>query len=253
MVTKRPPNRLSINDLIATQRFLQKVALPNLQPTFKADEDAYAYYSRLTNRVLRRIINKLNEQAGSPTSLIRFARGIPQQQIQQAVFQVLERRFASANTDPLVNVANLAMTSTSRRLNGTREALTPQESDLLTSFVKTHALNIAKLLSEQMEIAASSRDSIQTHARELHQAITSYEDKLLHRVETWLLTTAIESAKASTNLKRRWVTAKSPTVCKICSLNAAEGVINPGEVFRSGHEAPPAHPFCRCQLGLVSP
>lgn len=45
---------------------------------------------------------------------------------------------------------------------------------------------------------------------------------------------------------KRW--AILAEACKVCRANAAEGVVAMGHVFASGHDAPPAHPRCRCRI-----
>jgi hypothetical protein len=45
-----------------------------------------------------------------------------------------------------------------------------------------------------------------------------------------------------------WIT--QPGACKLCLENEAQGAIPIGDLFPSGDEAPPAHPYCRCSLGV---
>lgn len=47
---------------------------------------------------------------------------------------------------------------------------------------------------------------------------------------------------------KAWLTAGDNRVCRICTSNAAAGIIPIGHAFPSGHQTVPAHPVCRCTL-----
>ena len=50
----------------------------------------------------------------------------------------------------------------------------------------------------------------------------------------------------------RWVTMNDNRVEPHCRENERAGIVKVGERFPSGHEYPPAHPRCRCNLAAVS-
>lgn len=53
---------------------------------------------------------------------------------------------------------------------------------------------------------------------------------------------------AGLRMEKRWLTAGDERVCPICVPNEAAGWIAIDDTFPSGHEAPTAHPACRCDI-----
>lgn len=49
-------------------------------------------------------------------------------------------------------------------------------------------------------------------------------------------------------IEKRWLTVGDDSVCEVCRSNGVSGWIPLDELFPSGHDAPLAHPGCRCDL-----
>lgn len=58
------------------------------------------------------------------------------------------------------------------------------------------------------------------------------------------------SADTGIAVKKVWVVDVDP--CEICQGNADQGAIPDDEDFESGDDSPPAHPWCRCSIDLVT-
>ena len=62
---------------------------------------------------------------------------------------------------------------------------------------------------------------------------------------------AVESEQYGAKQKV-WITGEDERVCDVCGANEAAGIIAVSESFPSGHNAPPAHPRCRCTVSYFA-
>lgn len=54
--------------------------------------------------------------------------------------------------------------------------------------------------------------------------------------------------RAGLRMEKMWLDTEDQRECPICRSNAAEGWIPLDQAFSSGHDAPTAHPACRCDV-----
>lgn len=47
---------------------------------------------------------------------------------------------------------------------------------------------------------------------------------------------------------KQWAVTRYPRTPDVCDVNQAQGPIRNDRPFQSGHDAPPAHPRCVCNL-----
>lgn len=79
------------------------------------------------------------------------------------------------------------------------------------------------------------------------RALTIARTELAAAQSTGTLLAAIISGKVK---KKKWMLADSHPRPDMCDGNAAEGWVPIDHWFRSGTDAPPAHPNCRCDIVL---
>jgi SPP1 gp7 family putative phage head morphogenesis protein len=96
---------------------------------------------------------------------------------------------------------------------------------------------IEKILKEKMPDISRSR------------AETIIRTEMNNAVNKGELETAIRN-KAS---EKSWRVAEDERLCEICNGNGEDGWVGLGANFRSGHDSPPAHPNCRCDLRYKFP
>lgn len=64
--------------------------------------------------------------------------------------------------------------------------------------------------------------------------------------------TELEAARRNEATHKSWSIAGA-NICPICEGNAGEGKRGINDTFSSGHERPPAHPYCKCLLEYLIP
>ena len=107
------------------------------------------------------------------------------------------------------------------------------------------AATIARGLKEQRDIAGIGR-----MIRGEFADMTKYRSNLIAVTET---NTAFsrgnfQAAQEVGSKEKKWIDTGLENVCEVCQMNAAEGRISMDEEFPSGHEHPPAHPGCHCDV-----
>jgi hypothetical protein len=97
-------------------------------------------------------------------------------------------------------------------------------------------------LTERIRVAAG----ISILDDERAQLIADTEVKLAlayGNLEAWQKTNIVKTVK--------WLKSMLHTVRDCCDLNVEAGAVPLGHPFPSGDQAPPAHPGCRCTLGIA--
>ncbi|MBU2249398.1 MAG: minor capsid protein [Gammaproteobacteria bacterium] len=83
--------------------------------------------------------------------------------------------------------------------------------------------------------------------------MSKYRSRLIAQTET---NSALSQA-SETRMKdigvtgKEWIVIGDERTCEICLGNEAQGAISINQKFKSGHDAPPGHPGCRCALAPV--
>jgi hypothetical protein len=219
--------------------------LYRLRPVEKADGRRYANFDRLMAAQMRRTFNAVARRRPAASRLLQFANNGATESM---VAGWVSGRIKDVSIEGILNVARLAMASANKEYGGTATDLPPQAVEIIRSYRQAHAKEVARAVSEQMEIAL---DSKRESAAELEDEIDRLVQRRMQSLSEFAVTTAIEHAKASSEAPRRWILSPESRVCKICARNAASGIIESGDEFPSGDESPPAHPNCRCRLEII--
>lgn len=103
------------------------------------------------------------------------------------------------------------------------------------------------------EVYAEGRGNQRAVARQLRERWSELSTKRAKRIaETeWnrvASTARVMAGEAQGDGIKRWHTLGDRRVCQKCKDNAAQGEVPIGELFKSGHRAPPGHPQCRCSV-----
>jgi HK97 family phage portal protein len=141
-------------------------------------------------------------------------------------------------------------------------ALLGQVDSLAATWAATRA---PQLLAQVSDTTSEGLHDLIQKALDEHQTPEQFENTVRN---SWLFSTRraeiiaatemtashmqglLQAWKSSALVKGcRWVTDNDP--CKTCMDNAQAGVVKLGRAFPSGHNAPPAHPNCRCSLSPV--
>ena len=121
---------------------------------------------------------------------------------------------------------------------------------LVTEMSDTTKKRLAQVVSDGIK-NKSGIPNLSRSIRTEFADMTKYRSQLIARTETAnaLSTASVDTMKDMGIEGKRWVTVGDADVSKdICEPNGAQGIIPVGELFQSGHDAPPGHPNCRCAI-----
>ena len=130
------------------------------------------------------------------------------------------------------------------------------------SWIERYAVNDVRLISNttrkilrdliaEATLQGDTIDEISDSIMSEYVSFTPYRARRIARTETakGYSQGSLFGYRQSNLVKEiEWFTANDGSVCPICQGNQAKGAVLMGSDFPSGHEAPPAHPNCRCTI-----
>lgn len=129
-------------------------------------------------------------------------------------------------------------------------------------WAKSHAATLVaqlddstrRMMLDAVAAAIENGDGAEALAARLHASPAFSEDRARLIAATEIRNASSAGALHGFGIAGAW--GKSWQVdgdpCPICIANAAAGAIPLGTAFPSGHQAPTAHPDCRCELTAVA-